>query len=361
MRLALLSLALALPTAAAAARTVVTLTFDDGIATQMLALPLLDKYRLRGTFYINGGMVGDSSYYMTWSDVAKLSKSGHEIASHTLTHPHLTTLSAADMTREICGDRDLLISRGYGIVSFAYPFGEYNSAAESTAKSCGFTSARTTSGLMFSGGSGGAIPPRDPYALPAPGSVESGDSVATLENYVSRTVSGNGGWLPLVFHHICNGCNQYAITEANLSKFLEWLAAQRDAGRVVVATTAQVMAGATQQQPPAPPKNPPPAPAPPPKAPEPACPVCGHLRAFPNPWRADQHSGSVTIDGFSPQATAIEIYSAFGRHVRTLTINGKAAWDLRDQDGNAAGSGFYVYSVDDPKYGKLRGVLAVIR
>src|SRR5690242_9514250 len=55
--------------ATASGQTVVSLTFDDGIATQMLTRPLLISHGMKGTFHINSGTVGDNSYYMTWSNV----------------------------------------------------------------------------------------------------------------------------------------------------------------------------------------------------------------------------------------------------------------------------------------------------
>src|SRR5690349_10854755 len=51
----------------AAPRTVVSLTFDDGSSSQFLVLPLLLDRGMRGTFYINSGIVDrvDGST-MTW-------------------------------------------------------------------------------------------------------------------------------------------------------------------------------------------------------------------------------------------------------------------------------------------------------
>jgi len=46
---------------------------------------------------------------------------------------------------------------------------------------------------------------------------------ADLENLVT-SAEGQGGWLPLVFHHICdNDCNAYSISTADFSAFLNWL------------------------------------------------------------------------------------------------------------------------------------------
>jgi len=65
-------------------KAAISLTFDDGLLSQLnIAIPLLDKFGFKATFYINPS--GDyKSLLKPWKDVAD---SGHEIGNHTLTHP----------------------------------------------------------------------------------------------------------------------------------------------------------------------------------------------------------------------------------------------------------------------------------
>ncbi|MEM2850177.1 MAG: polysaccharide deacetylase family protein, partial [Candidatus Bathyarchaeia archaeon] len=65
-------------------KTAVSLTFDDGLYSQLnLAVPLLDKFGFKATFYIN--LAGDyRSRLKPWREIADR---GHEIGNHTLTHP----------------------------------------------------------------------------------------------------------------------------------------------------------------------------------------------------------------------------------------------------------------------------------
>lgn len=53
---------------AAPNQTIVTLTFDDGRQTQYSARGPLAAHGMRGTFYINSGLVASTTgdYYMTW-------------------------------------------------------------------------------------------------------------------------------------------------------------------------------------------------------------------------------------------------------------------------------------------------------
>ena len=54
-----------------------------------------------------------------------------------------------------------------------------------------------------------------------------------------------GGWVQLVFHHLCDGCDAYSITPANFTALLDWLQ-PRAAQGTVVETTTQVVGGPAQ-------------------------------------------------------------------------------------------------------------------
>jgi hypothetical protein len=45
----------------------------------------------------------------------------------------------------------------------------------------------------------------------------------------------------LVFHHVCDRCDAYAVTLADFTTLLDWLAARQAQG-TVVRTTAEAMA-----------------------------------------------------------------------------------------------------------------------
>jgi peptidoglycan-N-acetylglucosamine deacetylase len=62
----------------------VSLTFDDGVASQLdLAIPLLDKYGLQATFYVNPRDDYQTAL-LPWRAAAQ---HGHEIGNHTVNHP----------------------------------------------------------------------------------------------------------------------------------------------------------------------------------------------------------------------------------------------------------------------------------
>ncbi|MEK7594188.1 MAG: Ig-like domain-containing protein [Patescibacteria group bacterium] len=109
-------------------RGIVSLTFDDGWTNQYTnALPLLNKYGQKATFYIIAGELNDQPDYMSTIQVKALVTGGHEIASHSVTHPDLTTLSATKYKAEMKNSQTTLQNAiGVPITNFAYPFGAYN-------------------------------------------------------------------------------------------------------------------------------------------------------------------------------------------------------------------------------------------
>ena len=89
--------------------TVVSLTFDDGLASQYSTLPMLRSHGMSATFYVNSALVGSSRSYMTWGQILQLANAGNEIGSHTLHHVVLSQVSEQTAVDEICGDRKNLI------------------------------------------------------------------------------------------------------------------------------------------------------------------------------------------------------------------------------------------------------------
>jgi peptidoglycan/xylan/chitin deacetylase (PgdA/CDA1 family) len=76
-------------------------TFDDGCMSQYTyAAPVLDTFKFKGTFFV----ITDSTTndlpgiarYGTWNQFRSMALDGHEIGSHTVTHPDLTTLALGD-------------------------------------------------------------------------------------------------------------------------------------------------------------------------------------------------------------------------------------------------------------------------
>jgi peptidoglycan/xylan/chitin deacetylase (PgdA/CDA1 family) len=238
---ALGAVAVSYPAAAATSPTTVTIQFDDGNADQFQALSILAAHGMRATFYINSGPVGDASH-MTWGQLGDLAASGNEIAGHTVTHANLKKLKTGPARQEVCGDRVALFDHGFQPVSFAYPFGSFDSAAAQIVADCGYNSGRGVSGVDGRRVFAETIPPANVYATRTPANVKSGTTLATVQGYVTGAEQNGGGWVQLVIHHLCDRCDPYSMTVADFTSLVAWLAARALSG-TVVRTTADVVSG----------------------------------------------------------------------------------------------------------------------
>ena len=119
-------------------KKILTLSFDDGITQDERFINLLNKYGLKCTFNLNSELLGKDGYLMIQGKKINHTKiapelikdiyKGHEVASHTLTHPNLTTLSPEEVVRQVEDDRRKLSDLvGYEVQGFAYPCGGINS------------------------------------------------------------------------------------------------------------------------------------------------------------------------------------------------------------------------------------------
>lgn len=235
---------------AVVAPVTVSLTFDDGNADTVSAAPIMQASGMHGTYYTNSGTIGLPGY-QTRADLASLYAAGNEIAGHTVNHPDLTTLSTAEAQREICLDRDTLLSWGYPVQSFAYPFAATNNTIDGLAATCGYNSARNLGDIQSRFGCAGcdyaeSIPPANPYELAALDEADDTWTLADLESTVTNAQSNGGGWVILTFHHICDGdCDPLAVTPELFQQFVTWLATQ-SANGTTVKTVAQVIGGTTK-------------------------------------------------------------------------------------------------------------------
>ena len=104
-------------------------SIDDGTIYDRTTIELFNKYNIKGTFNLNSGLQ-DFVWYLGELPIQRLSLyeardlyNGHEVASHTLTHPYLDQCSYEDVIREVNEDiynLENIFNRE--ITSFATPF-----------------------------------------------------------------------------------------------------------------------------------------------------------------------------------------------------------------------------------------------
>ncbi len=115
----------------------ITFSYDDGVQQDIRFIELLNKYNLKATFNLNSSLLGLPGQLEREGKIVAHNKikaedvkhiyQGHEVAVHTLTHPHLPMLDDTVVTRQVEQDRLILSDIvGYEVVGMAYPGGGIN-------------------------------------------------------------------------------------------------------------------------------------------------------------------------------------------------------------------------------------------
>lgn len=135
-----------------------TFSYDDGVTQDIRLIELFNRYGMKATFNLNSDLLGQPGELIregkhVWhnkiapADIRHVYE-GHEIASHTRTHPFLPDMDEEAIVREVEEDR-LRLSElcGYEVVGFAYPGGGINYSsrvADIIRRRTGVRYARTT-------------------------------------------------------------------------------------------------------------------------------------------------------------------------------------------------------------------------
>jgi peptidoglycan/xylan/chitin deacetylase (PgdA/CDA1 family) len=140
----------------------VVLTVDDGyLSFYENAVPLLQKYDMPATLFVNTEYVGGKDF-MDWQQLREVSKAGIEIGNHSHAHPHfLNQLHPVKNFHKDTQEAEKLFEKGLGTVpgAYSFPYGEYNRELAEAARKAGFYAATAQrSGVMHAEGNNYAIP-----------------------------------------------------------------------------------------------------------------------------------------------------------------------------------------------------------
>jgi peptidoglycan/xylan/chitin deacetylase (PgdA/CDA1 family) len=112
-------------------KAALSITFDDALTGQWeYALPTMNARNIKGTFFV---CTGSGSYPTNWTNAQSATNDGHEIASHSITHPNLRSLTEEGVDIEMRNSRDTINSRINGQICYtiAWPFGEGGGGSDS--------------------------------------------------------------------------------------------------------------------------------------------------------------------------------------------------------------------------------------
>jgi len=128
------------------------ITYDDGVRQDERFVALLNRYGIKGTFNLNSQLMREEFSWIHPNGMevrrlppqqAKHLYDGHEVASHSLTHPYMHDLTDAELYRQLKSDKDNLEQLfAREIKGFAVPFDYYDDRIADCARACGFTYAR---------------------------------------------------------------------------------------------------------------------------------------------------------------------------------------------------------------------------
>lgn len=138
----------------------ISISVDDGLKDSLIAAEVMNEFGIQGCFFSCASMIGETDPrrilefcsrqlnmpamdFLSWDDVEALSKAGHEIGSHTLSHLNLAQLSEQQAEAEIAGSFELLTRKLGAVKHFAWPYGRFSDLNVSSARmvfQAGFTS-----------------------------------------------------------------------------------------------------------------------------------------------------------------------------------------------------------------------------
>ena len=240
-------------------QTVVSLTFDDGRASNAMAGRMLAEHGLAGTFFVSSGKIGEPGF-LTLSDLDELALLGNEIGGHTAMHIDVESADLDEARRQVCIDRTTLVDWGFPVRSFSYPFASADEDLQRVVAGCGYNSARSLGELQpvrvpvntppdltceFCANTE-TIPPANPMYTRAPAQYTNDWTMADLERRVDEAAAA-GGWLQLTFHGLCpSDCSDLSYPVEQFDAQLRWLAERQAAGVILVRTVGEVIGGPVQ-------------------------------------------------------------------------------------------------------------------
>lgn len=120
-------------------KIIFTTSWDDGDKLDSKIADLLDKYGLKGTFYVPKKFPNR----MSDDEIRELAKR-HEIGGHTSSHAFLQEIKLSEVEKEITNGKSWLENiLAEPIKMFSYPKGQYNNEIKEKVIQAGFIGART--------------------------------------------------------------------------------------------------------------------------------------------------------------------------------------------------------------------------
>lgn len=190
----------------------VSYTWDDNTTKQLtVAQPIFDKYDFKTTFYIV------SNWGPNWAGFQNAANIGHEVSSHTKSHPNFNDLNEAQIEEELEGSKNTINSNitGNQCLTMAYP---YCVNGNDTQTASHYISARTCQGQ---------IEKSTPTNMMQISSIICGTegpikTSIDFNNKVTQAIPTNG-WVVFLLHGIDNDGGYSPIDATELDVHLQYM------------------------------------------------------------------------------------------------------------------------------------------
>jgi len=193
---------------------VISITFDDGYKSQLLAAQIMKKYDLSATAYIMPRNIGEAGL-MTTKEIATLKSYGWDIQSHHAIP--LTTMKKEELKKEFDFGIDYITKNKFKSASqhLAYPLGRHNDLVVVETQSH-FKTAR------LAGGGTETIPPADPYRIRTFNVLDTTTPEQIKEEI--QKAKNHKQWLILMFHYLnAKPETELQYTPNNFEQFCKYL------------------------------------------------------------------------------------------------------------------------------------------
>ena len=194
----------------------VSYTFDDGCSNQFaVAIPMFNEFDYKLTLFTITGTSPNGT------GLQNAASQGHEVASHTVTHPNMSGMTIADQTTELANSQSAINSHitGQQCVTLAYP---YCAPSDQTLTATYYIAARHCQGFIEGN------TPGNYYQI---SSLTCGNlgSVKTAADFDSNFVSvaSKKGWCVFLIHGIDSDGGYSPLPSTVLRSSLQYLDARR--------------------------------------------------------------------------------------------------------------------------------------
>lgn len=194
----------------------ISYTFDDGCSNQLaLAIPMFNEFGFKLTLFTI------TSWSPDWTALQDAASKGHEVASHTVTHPSLSGMTIEEQTAELKNSQDDINAHitGPKCVTLAYP---YCAVGNGFVCEQYYIAARGCQGFIEAG------TPGDFMNISSLICGELG-SVKTAADFNGRfdSVAASKGWCVFLIHGIDNDGGYSPLPSDALRAGLQYLDARR--------------------------------------------------------------------------------------------------------------------------------------